>query len=83
MSFDAAILLRCSDTGDVYQDARGALLPGIESAKERALEMVRNLVANCDLVCTVRDSDLSQILQTELNSERRMLFRNLKRMERI
>lgn len=31
-----------SDTGDVYQGARGALLPGIESAKERALKMVRN-----------------------------------------
>ncbi|WP_430702194.1 DUF6894 family protein [Mesorhizobium captivum] len=34
-----------ADTGDVYHDARGAMLLGTESAKERALEMVRKLVA--------------------------------------
>ncbi|MDX8527018.1 hypothetical protein RFM68_21190 [Mesorhizobium sp. MSK_1335] len=61
-----------SDTGDVYHDARGALLPGIESAKERALEMVRKLVAGPpatkyrDLVCTVRDFNGGQIMQIRI-----------------
>lgn len=58
-----------SDTGDVYHDTRGALLLGTESAKERALEMVRKLVAGPppteyrDVVCTVRDFDGRQIMQ--------------------
>ncbi|CDX15213.1 putative Glutamate dehydrogenase leucine dehydrogenase [Mesorhizobium sp. ORS 3324] len=61
-----------SDTGDVYHDARGALLPGTETAKERALEMVRKLVTGPsptryrDLVCTVRDIDGSQIMQIRI-----------------
>lgn len=60
------------DTGDVYHDARGVLLPGTESAKERALEMVRKLVAGPpptkyrELVCTVRDMNHSQIMQIRI-----------------
>ncbi|WP_278164846.1 hypothetical protein [Mesorhizobium sp. WSM4976] len=61
-----------SDTGDVYHDARGALLLGAESAKERAMEMVRKLVAGPpppgyrDLACTVRDFDGNQIMQIRI-----------------
>lgn len=56
------------DTGEVYHDAQGTLLLGPESAKERALEMVRKLVAGpppsryCDVVCTVRDFEGTQIM---------------------
>lgn len=61
-----------SDTGDSYHDARGALLPGTETAKERALEMVRKLVAGPpptkyrDLVCTVRDMNGTRIMQIRI-----------------
>lgn len=61
-----------ADTGDVYHDARGAMLLGTESAKERALEMVHKLVAGPpptkyrDLVCTVRDMTGSQIMQIRI-----------------
>ena len=34
-----------SDNGDVYHDARGAILLADETAKERALEIMRKIVA--------------------------------------
>jgi len=61
-----------SDTGDVYHDASGALLAGTETAKERALDMVRKLVAGPppdryrELVCTVRDIAGTQIMQIRI-----------------
>ncbi|PBC01709.1 hypothetical protein CK220_23995 [Mesorhizobium sp. WSM3860] len=61
-----------SDTGDVYPDARGVLLPGSESAKERALEIARKMVAGRPLtqyrgpVCTVRDPNGTQLMQIRI-----------------
>ena len=58
-----------SDSGDVYHDARGVMLLGVESAKDRALEIIRRLLAKPpgterrEVVCTVRDVNGLQLMQ--------------------
>lgn len=57
------------DNGDVYHDAQGAILLGDETAKERALEIMRKIVTGPlrpgyrHVVCTVRDVTSTQIMK--------------------
>ncbi|MBZ9819729.1 DUF6894 family protein [Mesorhizobium sp. CA4] len=58
-----------SHSGDVYHDARGANLPGLKEAKERAFEVARRLVIggkDRDVVCTIRDITGSELMQLRI-----------------
>ena len=63
-----------SDAGDVYHDARGAILPSVEAAKIKGFAIVSRLMvqkgraAGDDVVCTIRDITGHRIMQVALVS---------------